>query len=218
MSLPELSLLETRILGVLIEKERTVPDTYPLSTNALLAGCNQKSNRDPVIEVSESELLTALDVLRGLSLVIESSGTRVTRYAHNFGRVLSLPSQSVALLTSLILRGPQTAAELRANTERLHRFADTSSVEAFLAELAERAAGALVVELPRSPGARERRWAHRLSGQPAQPQSLPSSSLSLQDPLLADRVTQLEAEVAQLRALVEKLYAQLGEDMEHDAC
>jgi uncharacterized protein YceH (UPF0502 family) len=209
VSLPELSLLEARILAVLVEKERTVPDTYPLSLNALQAGCNQKTSRDPVITASEAEILAALDVLRGLSLVVESSGSRVTRYAHNFGRVLQLPSQAVAVLTSLMLRGPQTAAELRANTERLHRFADVSSVEAFLAELAERSAGALVVELPRAPGARENRWAHLLCGQPeiAAPALVAVAASSP----LAERVTRLEAQVAELTALVARLRADLGD-------
>lgn len=209
MPLPELSLLESRILAVLVEKERTVPDTYPLSLNALQAGCNQKTSRDPVITASEAEILSALDVLRGLSLVVESSGSRVTRYAHNFGRVLQLPSQAVAVLSSLMLRGPQTAAELRANTERLHRFADVSSVEAFLAELAERSTGALVVELPRAPGARENRWAHLLCGQPEI--AAPAVSASVASSPLAERVTKLEAEVAQLSALVNRLRADLGD-------
>ena len=209
MSLPELSLLEARILAVLVEKERTVPDTYPLSLNALQAGCNQKTSRDPVITASEAEILAALDVLRGLSLVVESSGSRVTRYAHNFGRVLQLPSQAVAVLTSLMLRGPQTAAELRANTERLHRFADVSSVEAFLAELAERSAGALVVELPRAPGARENRWAHLLCGQPEI--AAPALTAVAASSPLAERVTRLETQVAELTALVARLRADLGD-------
>ena len=209
MSLPTLSLLETRVLGVLVEKQHTVPDTYPLTLNALVSGCNQKTSRDPVITASEAEILTALDVLRGLSLVVESSGSRVTRYAHNFGRVLQLPSQAVAVLTSLMLRGPQTAAELRANTERLHRFADVSSVDAFLAELAERSAGALVVELPRAPGARENRWAHLLCGQPEI--AAPAINALVASSPLAERVTKLEAEVAELSALVNRLRADLGD-------
>src|SRR4029434_3078003 len=99
------------------------PDTYPLSINALVAGCNQKNNRNPVLAAAESEVLRALDELRRHSLVIESSGARVTRYAHNIGRVLKVPDQSVALLAVLMLRGPQTPAELRGGTERLHPFA-----------------------------------------------------------------------------------------------
>jgi uncharacterized protein YceH (UPF0502 family) len=132
MSLPALSLLETRVLGVLIEKQHTVPDTYPLTLNALTAGCNQKTSRDPVLDATESEVQAAIDHLIGCTLVVESSGGRVMRYAHNVGRVLAIPSQAVALLTVIMLRGPQTVGELRLHSERLHRFADASSVEGFL--------------------------------------------------------------------------------------
>ncbi|MBI2285993.1 MAG: YceH family protein [Nitrosomonadales bacterium] len=166
-TLPVLSLLETRVLGVLAEKQRTVPDSYPLTLNSLVSGCNQKSSRDPVIDAAETEVLAVLDSLRGLSLIMETSGGRASRYAHNIERVLHIPTQSTALLAMLMLRGPQTAGELRLNCERLHKFADISSVESFLVELAERAAGGLVVELPRQPGSRENRWTHLLSGAPA---------------------------------------------------
>jgi uncharacterized protein YceH (UPF0502 family) len=159
MNPPVLSLLETRVLGVLIEKQRTVPDTYPLTLLALTAGCNQKSSRDPILNASEPEVQAALDRLKTASFVVESSGGRVMRYAHNVERVLTVPSQAVALIASLMLRGPQTVGELRISCERLHRFADISAVEGFLHELATRTAGALVVELPRA-GARETRWAH----------------------------------------------------------
>ncbi|HET9650922.1 MAG TPA: YceH family protein, partial [Usitatibacter sp.] len=165
--LPALSLLETRVLGVLVEKQHTVPDTYPLTLNALVAGANQKTSRDPVIDASEAEVQAAVDRLKTLSLVVESSGGRVMRYAHNAGKVLGLPPQSVAILAVLFLRGPQTAGELRINSERLHRFGDILAVEGFLHELAERPAGALVKELPRQAGARETRWTHLLSGEPA---------------------------------------------------
>ena len=163
---PQLSLLEARVLGVLVEKERTVPDVYPLSSNALTAGCNQKNNRNPVLNASEIDVQAAIERLRPLSLVIESSGSRVMRYSQNVGRVLKVPSQAVALLAALWLRGPQTAAELRAATERLHRFADVGSVEAFLQELAERSlesGGPLVRLLPRAAGARESRWVDLVS-------------------------------------------------------
>jgi len=162
----QLSLLEARVLGVLAEKELTVPDIYPLSLNALTSGCNQKNNRDPVLGASEVDVQAAIDRLKPLSLVIESSGSRVMRYSQNIGRVLKLPSEAVALLAALWLRGPQTAAELRASTERLHRFADVSSVEGFLAQLAERSldsGGALVRLLPRAVGSRESRWVDLLS-------------------------------------------------------
>jgi len=162
VALRELNPLEARVLGVLVEKERTVPDAYPLSLNALASGCNQKTSRHPIMTVSEAEILATIESLRSLSLVIESSGGRVMRYAQNVKRVLQVPTESVALLTMLMLRGPQTAAELRANTERVCRFSDVSAVEAFLAELASRSSGALVQELPRQLGARENRWMHCL--------------------------------------------------------
>jgi uncharacterized protein YceH (UPF0502 family) len=163
---PQLSLLEARVLGVLVEKELTVPDTYPLSSNALTAGCNQKNNRDPVLNAPETDVQAAIDRLKKLSLVVESSGSRVMRYSQNIGRALKVPSQAVALLAALWLRGPQTAAELRASTERLHRFADVGSVEAFLQELAGRSpesGGPLVRLLPRVAGARESRWSDLVS-------------------------------------------------------
>jgi uncharacterized protein YceH (UPF0502 family) len=162
--LPVLSMLEARVLAVLVEKERTVPDTYPMTLNAITAGCNQKSSRQPVIEASDTEVQAALDSLRHASLVIESSGGRAMRYAHNARRVLDIPAEAVALVATLVLRGPQTAGELRINCERLHRFADIASVEGYLHELAARAAGPLVAELPRQPGARETRWASLMSG------------------------------------------------------
>ncbi|MGC2457749.1 MAG: YceH family protein [Gallionellaceae bacterium] len=218
-TLPVLSLLETRVLGVLAEKQRTVPDSYPLTLNSLVSGCNQKSSRDPVIEASEAEVAVALDSLRGLSLIVETSGGRASRYGHNIERVLHIPTQSTALLTLLMLRGPQTAGELRINCERLHKFADISSVESFLVELAERAAGALVVELPRQPGARENRWMHLLSGAPVIEEHAPASATFAatagdvtvgEIAALKANVTRLEAEVSELRAMMNKLCAELG--------
>lgn len=198
--------VEARVLGVLVEKERTVPDTYPLSLNALVAGCNQKTSRSPLMEVSETDAKQVLDELRSLSLVIESSGGRVMRYAHNLPRVLGVPTESAAIVATLMLRGPQTPGELRINTERLHRFADISSLEAYLAELASRPAGALVVELPRSPGARENRWAHLLCGAPA-PMPTSESQLSSQGVTCGDedRVAALEARVARLEDAIAAL-------------
>ena len=218
-NLPVLSLLETRVLGVLAEKQRTVPDSYPLTLNSLVSGCNQKSSRDPVIEASEAEVLVALDSLRGLSLIVETSGGRASRYAHNIERVLRIPTQSTALLAMMMLRGPQTAGELRLNCERLHKFADISSVESFLAELAERAAGGLVVELPRQPGARENRWMHLLSGAPAIEERVPVRTASAahsgdvtvgEIAALKANVARLETEMGELRAMIGKLCAELG--------
>lgn len=212
-------MLEARVLGVLIEKAHTVPDSYPLSLNSLTLGCNQKTARDPVLNASEADVQGAADALRSLSLVFESSGSRVTRYEHNLGRALGLPSQSVALLAVLMLRGPQTGSELRANSERLHRFADLSSVEAFLDELAERPeekGGPLVVKLPRAPGARESRWAQLLCG-PVDTSALPtgesgSNDLVATSELAALRSQQaaLQAELAALRERVDHLYKELG--------
>ncbi len=202
--LPTLSLVDTRVLGTLVEKQHTVPDTYPLSLNALVSGCNQKTSRDPVIEASQAEVQASIDRLKSFNLVMETSGSRVARYAHNVERVLQIPSQSVALLTILMLRGPQTAGELRIASERLHRFADISAVEAFLAELAARPAGSLVVQLPRLLGARENRWAHTLSGAPKVEAKHPAP------PAAGDRLARLEAEVAELKELVSRIRAQLG--------
>ena len=211
--------LEARVLGVLVEKQHTVPDTYPLSLNALVGGCNQKTARVPVIDASDAEVLTAADGLKSLSLVFEGGGSRVVKFEHNMGRVLGVPSQSVALLAVLMLRGPQTAAELRLNCERLHRFADISAVEGFLEELAERPAGALVAELPRLPGARENRWTHLLCGPPdeetataGKPGRIEPASGAGPDEIAAlrDRVAALEAETEALRARLDRLCAELG--------
>lgn len=210
--LPPLSPLEVRILGVLVEKQRTVPDTYPLSLNALTAGCNQKTSRDPVMDASEAEVAEAIAELKSHTLIIETSGGRVTRYAHNVERVLGVPSQSVALLTVLMLRGPQTAGELRINCDRLHKFADISAVEGFLHELAERSSGALVVELPRQPGSRENRWVHLLAGEPDLSALAAVAAPVAERPSegLAQRVAALEAEVAELKATVARLTDALG--------
>ncbi len=215
--LPQLSELETRVLGVLVEKERTVPDTYPLSLNALTAGCNQKNNRDPLMQATEGEVQAAIDALRPLSLIIESSGSRVMRYAHNLERVLHVDDPAVALLAALMLRGPQTPGELRTNTDRLHRFPDLAAVEAALQALAARAApagGPLAVQLPRLPGSRESRWAHLLSGpvdvaavqtdRVGSPQAAPTG-------VAAEEFAALKAEVAELRVLVEELVRNRGE-------
>jgi uncharacterized protein len=218
VSLRPLTLLEARALGVLVEKAATVPDSYPLSLNSLVAGCNQKTARDPVMNATDAEVQSAADALKALNLAFESSGSRVSRYEHNFGRALALPSQSVALLAVLMLRGPQTASELRGNCERLHRFADTSSVEAFLDELATRAdekGGPLVVKLPRAPGAREARWTHLLSGAvdvSAMPVAASDDGFVATSELAALKAQQLslKREVDELRALVERLYQELG--------
>ncbi|MCZ8233540.1 MAG: YceH family protein [Inhella sp.] len=197
----DLTATEARVLAVLVEKQHTVPDTYPLSLNALTQGCNQKTARDPVMALSDAEVLAALIELRDLSLVFEVSGARVTRFEHNLKRVYGVPGQAEALLTVLLLRGPQTAAELRLNTERLHRFVDISSVEGFLDELAEREPP-LAVKLPKAPGAREARWAALLSGPVTVDASAP--------PAASDELSALRAEVETLKAQVARLMAAQG--------
>ena len=217
--LPALSLLETRVLGTLVEKQHTVPDSYPLTLNALVSGCNQKTSRSPVLEATEAEVQASIDSLKSRNLVVETSGERVARYAHNLERVLKVASQAAAVLTSLMLRGPQTAGELRISCERLHSFSDISAVQGFLDELAARPAGALVVELPRLPGARENRWAHLLSGTPKQEAPMAErgadagsrGDVSLGEvAALKANVARLEAEVVALKALVERICAELG--------
>lgn len=213
-----LSPAEARVLGTLMEKARTVPDSYPLTLNSLQSGCNQKTAREPVLDLSEAEISEAIDGLRDCSLVVESSGSRVTRYEHNFQRAAGVPEQSAVLLGLLMLRGPQTAGELRINTERWYKFLDIASVDAFLDELQDRGSekgGPLVVKLPRAPGAREQRWAHLLCGpvdlsQPAT--SGASGARAAQEELatLSRRVSSLEETVEQLRVQLQHLHQQLG--------
>lgn len=214
-----LTLNEARVLGTLMEKARTVPDTYPMSLNALVAGCNQRTSRDPLTNLGEAEVQEALDGLKRRSLAFSSSGNRVARWEHNFQRALVVPEQSAVLLGLLMLRGPQTAGELRIHSERWYRFADISSVEAFLDELAARSeaqGGPLVVQLPKAPGAREARWAHLLCG----PVEIPAAAPALAAPVaaapgaetlaLTARVAALEMEVALLRAQVQDIGVKLG--------
>jgi uncharacterized protein YceH (UPF0502 family) len=207
---PSLSPLEARVLGVLVEKQLTTPDYYPLSLNALVAGCNQKTSRDPVMTVGEEEAQGALDSLKDKKLVTNSWGAsrRVVRYSHNLSQVFGTDQGTTALIATLMLRGPQTPGELRIACERLYRFADLSSVEAYLDAMSVRATGALVVKLPKQAGSREHRWAHLLGGnievtvETAAPQASagPGSLAALQAELNA-----LRDEVAEIRGLIAEL-------------
>jgi uncharacterized protein YceH (UPF0502 family) len=210
--------IEARVLATLMEKARTVPDSYPLTLNSLLLGCNQKTSREPLMELDEAQVASALDRLKALQLVRENSGGRSTRYEHQAQRGLGVFEQAAVLLGLLMLRGPQTAAELRLNTERWYKFADISSVEGFLEELQDRSpekGGPLVVKLARSPGAREQRWAHLLSG-PVSHETSDTSHRSDSSPDASasasthQRLQQLETEVTQLRQTVTFLCAELG--------
>ena len=214
MAVRELSALEARVLAVLVEKASTVPDSYPMSLNSLTLGVNQKTARDPVMNAGESDVAAALDELKAMSLVNSVSGSRVARFEHNMKRVYGIPGQAEALLAVLMLRGPQTSAELRINCERLHRFADVSSVEGFLEELATREP-ALALKLPKAPGAREARWAHLLSGVPEIPvgggaSSGASSSSWSSGGARDDELAALRAEVDQLKAAVARIQTELG--------
>jgi len=203
----DLSALEARVLGVLVEKERTVPDAYPMSLNAVASGCNQKTSRHPMMNAAESDILAALESLKALSLVIESSGSRVMRYAQNVKRVLQIPNESVSLLAMLMLRGPQTAAELRSNCSRLCRFSDVSAAEAFLQELAGRSSGALVQELSRQAGSRETRWMHLLCGEAGLP---PAAEIGETQPAMALDLPEVVAEVRAALSSYER--ARVGRD------
>ena len=208
-----LSPVEARVLATLMEKARTVPDSYPLTLNSLLLGCNQKTSREPLMELTEAEVSGAVDSLREAGLVHETTGGRATKFTHNAQRGLGVPEQSAVLLGLLMLRGPQTAAELRLNTERWYKFADVSSVEGFLDEMQERSeekGGPLVIKLDRAPGAREQRWAHLLCGPVDASAMVAARTGTVVGGETQERIAKLEAEVADLRATVEKLCAELG--------
>lgn len=199
---------EVRVLGSLLEKEVTTPEYYPLSLNALLNACNQKSNRDPVVHFDEETLERILYTLRdkGLLLNITGAGSRVPKYGHRLSERLNLGRRELALLCELMLRGPQTLGELRTRADRMHHFDDTAEVESVLDRMPE-----LVTRLPRRPGEKEARCAHLLSGPPdasAPSAEYPEHAAAASRP---DRIAELEAEVAQLRGDVEDLKQQFAE-------
>ncbi len=212
-----LSPLETRVLGVLLEKEITTPDNYPMSLNSRVSGCNQKSNRSPVLNASEAEVQTALDSLRRQLLVTETSGSRVSRYAHNLVKGLGLPRDRLLVLAVLWLRGPQTPGELRIHSERLQNFEDLAAVESLLEAMIERDPP-LVVKLPRRPGSREHRYAHLFSGAPAfeaEEEAAPAAGGDLtfgEVAALKATVAQMRVELDDLRRLVGRLCGELGID------
>jgi uncharacterized protein len=197
---------EVRVLGSLLEKEITTPEYYPLSLNALLNACNQKSNRDPVLHLDEDTLGRAAYTLRdkGLLVSITGAGSRVPKYGHRISEKLNLGRRELAILCELMLRGPQTLGELRTRAERMHPFGDLAEVESVLDHMPE-----LVTRLPRRAGEKEARYAHLLSGEPPVSTAAPSAAIpQVLQP--ADRISALEAEVVQLRREMEELKQQFA--------
>ena len=201
---PPLDAIEARILGALVEKEATTPESYPLTANAVQLACNQKNNRDPVMELEAGEVGHALRAMEQRGLLRSVHGSRAQRYEHRFSQAYSLTQKQQALLSVLLLRGPQTLAELLARCERLQAFADTDEVRQALERLAQRQ---LVVRIPRQPGQREDRYLHQLCGPvdvasiaAAASSSEPRGSRATSDAGLEERLRQLEARVARLEA------------------
>jgi uncharacterized protein YceH (UPF0502 family) len=202
----ELTDVEVRVLGSLVEKAITTPESYPLSLNALIAACNQKSNREPVVTYTGQTVNGALHGLqdKGLAKTVMGGDSRVPKYRQEFASVYHLSPQEEAVLDVLMLRGPQTVGELRGRSERLYPFRELSDVDAVLEGLATRE-HPLVVRLPRLPGQKDNRYAHLLSGMPEITDEPVPTSLST-----AERVARLEDEVAALREIVESLRAEVA--------
>jgi hypothetical protein len=208
-----LNAVEVRVLGALVEKEMTTPEYYPLSLNALTNACNQKSNRDPVLSLEETDVVRALDGLRGKGLALQSAeGGRVPKYAHALAAKLHLEPAETAILAELLLRGPQTVGELRGRAERMHPLGSLEEVEEVLSELMERQPP-LAVKLPRQPGRKEHRYAHLLASAPelpAEERTAPAEAATLQVRAENERLAQLESEVAGLREEVAGLREELA--------
>ncbi len=207
---------EARVLAVLIEKETTVPDSYPMTLNALRLGCNQTSNRFPVVAFEDRTVDGALVALKSIGLVRfvhPSHGGRTVRYRHVADERWHLGPNELAVLATLALRGPQTAGEIKARAERqLHP--DGLSVDEALDTLASRSPEAFAVQLERRPGDRERRWAHLLCGEADETVADPTGPVAALTPAAADRVADLEAEVAALRTRLDRLESLLGVELE----
>lgn len=214
----DLSLNQTRVIGCLLEKEITTPDQYPLSLNALTNACNQKSNRDPVMSLSETDVQQTLDELAKKRLIKEEVGfgSRVVKYKHRFCNTefseLKLNEQELGVICTLFLRGPQTPGELRSRTNRLCRFADVNEVDSLLRRLSEPENGAYVVCLPREPGKRESRYAHLFSGKIDVSEFSAPIAVSQKSEEGGDtRVDVLELRISELENTVSELKKQLDE-------
>ncbi|MGL5387734.1 MAG: YceH family protein [Serratia sp. (in: enterobacteria)] len=206
----ELNAKEARVIGCMMEKQVTTPDQYPLSLNAITLACNQKTNREPVMELSESEVQQQLDLLlrRHFLRTLSGFGNRVVKYEQRFCNSefgqLKLSPAELAVIATLLLRGAQTPGELRTRTNRMHEFSDVSEVEEVLQQLTTREDGPFVVRLPREPGKRESRFMHLFSGQI---EAAPAEAEEANNGELAERVARLEAEVAELKQQFQQLLA-----------
>ncbi|HDG1682006.1 TPA: YceH family protein [Kluyvera ascorbata] len=213
----QLSPLEARVIGCLLEKQVTTPEQYPLSINGVVTACNQKTNREPVMTLSEAEVQDQLDTLvkRHYLRTVSGFGNRVTKYEQRFCNSefgdLKLSTAEVALVTTLLLRGAQTPGELRGRAQRMHEFADMAEVENTLERLASREDGPFVVRLPREPGKRESRYMHLFSGEIDLQAIAAQSDAPVADDSLLARVEMLEGEVAELKQRLDSLLAHLGE-------
>jgi uncharacterized protein YceH (UPF0502 family) len=201
--------VEVRNLGSLAENQLSTPEYYPLTVNALVAACNQKSNREPVMELSENEVQRALDRLQDEKLVWKVMGGRAVRYDHNLDALWHIDRPAKALLTLLFLRGPQTAGEMRGRSDRLHSFDSVADVESRLQEMAAHPEP-LVRQLPRRPGQKEERWAHTVGGMVVEEPPAAEHAAESREPLSA-RVQRLEEQVAALSAELRGLKEKLGE-------
>ncbi len=200
---------EVRVLGALIEKDITTPEYYPLSLNALVNACNQKSNRDPVMQLDENSVRDALSGLQEQRLAGPAGGadSRVTKYEHRTQEVFNFTRAEIAVMCVLLLRGAQTPGELRGRTERMQRFETLDDVQATLQKLAQREPS-LVKVLPRQPGTKESRWAHLLAGDVVVPEA-PQGSVAASTSAEGGRLTRLEEEVSSLRREIDELKMQL---------
>lgn len=215
-----LDAIEIRVLGALMEKEKTTPDHYPLTINGVIAACNQKSSRDPMMSLTETQVVEALDRLRQDVLTWRTEGSRVERWQHSLDRRWALTSASKAIMCVLMLRGPQTPGELKTRCERMHHFETKEDAEGVLRGLAK-GFDSLVRELPRQPGQRDNRWTHlvAIEGAGAEEESLavepaavaPQAPPAPSGPSAVERLAKLEAEVAELREELRALRVRLGD-------
>ncbi len=210
--IPELNAVEARVLGALIEKDLTTPEYYPLSLNALMNACNQKSSRDPVVNYDDGTVEQTCDALRAKGLVLVHSGSRAVKYSHRLSEKFNFGRRELPLLCILLLRGPQTLGELRTRTERMYEFSDLEEVEHVLQQQADRADGSVVKRLPPQPGMKEMRWAHLLCGEPATIEAAVAAthSAAIHDGR-PDRIALLENEVAALKQEIDWIKQKLAD-------